>query len=337
MKEPFRKASANCGCSERALGREGGALLPEPIEIGEGEYSEHRPTPQGARAVNLSTGSKPARYAVIGHPIEHSQSPWLHRRFAAQLGEAIEYTRICAPLEGFTACVRQFFAEGGCGLNITLPFKLKAYALANTLSPRAAAAGAVNTLRADADGLYGDNTDGIGLVRDVERNLNVAIAQRRILLLGAGGAARGILPALIKARPAELTIVNRTVIRAAELVCRFAPFAEGLACKLTGGGLEAAHGAFDIVINATSASLNTTQPCGVVGSAITENTLAYDLMYGIQPSIFMQTARQCGACVSDGLGMLVEQAAESFFVWRGVRPNSAPILAELRARMPRIC
>ncbi len=284
------------------------------------------------RAMIIKYRTKPARYAVVGHPVEHSQSPWIHHCFAAQLGENIDYTRLRAPLDGFVACVRRFFAEGGRGLNITLPFKLDAYVLADAVSPRAAAAGAVNTLRADTDGLYGDNTDGVGLVRDIEHNLKLALKQRRILLLGAGGAARGVLPALLEAAPAELVIVNRTAARALELAQHFAPLAEHLACKLRGGGENVARGAFDIVINATSASVTATQPC-FNSCAITEGTLAYDLMYGAQPSIFMRTAQRLGARVSNGVGMLVEQAAESFFVWRGKRPNSAPVIEQLRVRM----
>ena len=273
------------------------------------------------------------RYAVIGHPIAHSKSPLIHTRFAAQTGEALRYELLPAPPDGFVDAMRAFVDAGGRGLNVTVPFKLEAHALADALSPRADAAGAVNTLRVDADGrLYGDNTDGVGLRRDIEVNLGVALAGRRVLLLGAGGAARGVVPALLECRPAELAIVNRTATRASELAQRFDAAAQTACCRLFGGGPRSARGAFDVVINATAGSLDDALP-EFDAAALTVGTLAYDMMYGARPTVFLQHAAARGAATADGLGMLVEQAAESFCVWRGVRPQTAAVLAELRASL----
>lgn len=270
-----------------------------------------------------------ARYAVIGNPVAHSKSPLIHARFAAQTGEPVVYEKLLAPLDGLVDSIRRFIAEGGHGLNVTVPFKLEAYRLADTLSPRAAAAGAVNTLKFEAAGILGDNTDGVGLVRDIEHNLGVALAGRRVLLLGAGGAARGVVLPLLACAPAELCIVNRTAARARELVDSFAAAAAQSACRLSGGDPGTAHGHYQLVINATAGSLDGQLP-EFDPAALGAGTLAYDMMYGAQATIFMQHAQALGARVADGLGMLVEQAAESFWVWRGVRPDSRPVLAELR-------
>jgi len=273
-----------------------------------------------------------SRYAVIGNPVAHSKSPLIHARFAAQTGEPVVYERLLAPLDGFVESVRRFIADGGSGLNVTVPFKLEAHRLADTLTPRAAAAGAVNTLRFDAAGILGDNTDGVGLVRDIEINLGVALAGRRVLLLGAGGAARGVILPLLDCRPAELCIVNRTAARALELVVAFEGAARQAACGFSGGDRHAAQGRYDVVINATAGSLEGQLP-EFDPAALGSGTLAYDMMYAAQPTIFMQHARALGARPADGLGMLVEQAAEAFYVWRGVRPDSGPVLAELRAAL----
>ncbi|AGK49541.1 shikimate 5-dehydrogenase [Burkholderia thailandensis MSMB121] len=273
------------------------------------------------------------RYAVIGNPIAHSKSPFIHSRFAEQTGEAIEYTHLLAPLDGFSAAVREFIAQGGRGVNVTVPFKLEAYALADTLSPRAAAAGAVNTLRFDADGIFGDNTDGVGLVRDIETNLGVSLTSARILLLGAGGAARGVVLPMLERGPASLTIVNRTASKAEELVGQFTQAAHDAGCVLAGGGPErVAREPYDVIVNATAGSLDAALPeCDA--AAFGPATLAYDMMYGTRPTVFMEHAATLGARASDGLGMLVEQAAESFHLWRGVRPDGAPVLAALRAAL----
>ena len=273
------------------------------------------------------------RYAVIGNPIAHSKSPFIHAQFAAQTGERVDYGRLLAPLDGFVAEVNAFKAAGGRGLNVTVPFKLEAHALAHRLSPRAAAAGAVNTLRFDADGIFGDNTDGFGLVRDIEVNLGVPLKGARVLLLGAGGAARGVVLPMLERDPREITIVNRTAARAHELIGQFTGAAAEVGCLINGGGPHAVDPApYDVVVNATAGSLDAALPeCDA--RAFGTGTLAYDMMYGAQPTVFMRHAQSFGARAADGLGMLVEQAAESFYVWRGVRPDSAAVLAALRAQL----
>lgn len=282
--------------------------------------------------MNPATASRD-RYAVIGNPIAHSKSPFIHARFAEQTGEPIEYSHLLAPVEQFEAHVRAFIEAGGRGLNVTVPFKLAAHALADMLSPRAAAAGAVNTLRFDADGIFGENTDGAGLVRDVEVNLGVGLKGARVLLLGAGGAARGVVLPMLERAPDTLTIVNRTAAKADVLVDQFAAAARQAGCALSGGGPHAVgpH-AYDVIVNATAGSLDAALPeCD--DAAFGTGTLAYDMMYGAHPTVFMRHAQSLGARAADGLGMLVEQAAESFFIWRGVRPDGAPVLAALRATL----
>ncbi|WP_175687012.1 shikimate dehydrogenase [Burkholderia anthina] len=278
----------------------------------------------------VSTGG-PDRYVVFGNPVAHSKSPFIHTQFAAQTGEAIVYEHRLAPVGGFEPAVRAFIAEGGRGANVTVPFKLDAHALADTLSPRAAAAGAVNTLRIDADGrIHGDNTDGVGLVRDIELNLGVSLAGARILLLGAGGAARGVVLPMLDRAPLSITIVNRTASKAETLVGQFTQAAHDAGCVLSGGGPEEVRAErYDVIVNATAGSLDAALPeCDP--AAFGAGTLAYDMMYGAQPTVFMQHAASLGARTADGLGMLVEQAAESFFIWRGVRPDGASVLAALR-------
>lgn len=278
------------------------------------------------------------RYAVVGNPVAHSKSPYIHAQFALQTGERVEYDRLLAPLDGFVEHVQAFQAAGGRGLNVTVPFKLEAHALAHKLSPRAAAAGAVNTLRFDADGIFGDNTDGFGLVRDIEVNLGVSLAGARVLLLGAGGAARGVVLPMLERRPREITIVNRTAPKAHALIEQFAGAAGEFECRLFGGGPQSVYRdpldpkPYDVIVNATAGSLDAALPeCDE--RAFGTGTLAYDMMYGAQPTVFMRHAQALGARAADGLGMLVEQAAESFFVWRGVRPEGAPVLAALRAQL----
>lgn len=262
------------------------------------------------------------RYAVFGHPIAHSKSPQIHAAFARQTGQDISYEAILAPLDGFAASVTAFVAAGGRGANVTVPFKAEAYALATHLAPRAARAGAVNTLNFDGKDILGDNTDGAGLVADLTRNLHCALADKRILLLGAGGAARGVIEPLLSQHPAALVIANRTVTRAQELADLFG---EGV----TACGFDAAVTPFDVVINATAASLAGELP-PVSPAVFAADTLAYDMMYGGETP-FLSFARTHGASTtSDGVGMLVEQAAEAFFVWRGVRPETAAVIAALR-------
>jgi shikimate dehydrogenase len=271
------------------------------------------------------------RYAVIGNPISHSKSPWIHARFAEQTGEQMVYDPLLAPVDGFDETVRAFISAGGRGLNVTVPFKLEAFDLANAHSTRAAAAGAVNTLKIEPDGsVFGDNTDGIGLVNDIEHNLQVALAGKRVLLLGAGGAARGVALPLLEAGVSELVIVNRTASKASELAQAIAALQAEGGGTVIGGGAEVATGAFDVVVNATAGSLGGELPV-FDPAALAPHTLAYDMMYAAHPTVFMELAQASGARTADGLGMLVEQAAESFHLWRGVRPDSASVLAELRA------
>lgn len=279
------------------------------------------------------------RYAVIGHPIAHSQSPRIHALFARHTAQDMSYEAILAPLDGFPAAVQAFIDAGGRGMNVTVPFKIEAHDLATRLSERAQSAGAVNTLRFDGREIFGDNTDGLGLVRDIRHNLGREIAGQRLLLLGAGGAARGTLLPLLLENPAQLAIANRTAVAAQRLADESRQLAlhsmrrgaNGTPETLTGCGLnELAGQAFDIVINATSASLSG-KPLNIPASVFAPNCLAYDMVYGKQTP-FMALAQGAGAQVSDGFGMLVEQAAEAFRLWRGVRPETASVLKELRAK-----
>jgi shikimate dehydrogenase len=268
--------------------------------------------------------SSPDRYVVIGNPIAHSKSPEIHARFAQQTAQHLVYDRVLAPLDGFAATVQALIAQGCKGANVTVPFKLEAYALATALTERAKAAGAVNTLKFEGDAILGDNTDGVGLVTDIVRNAGVPVAGKKILLLGAGGASRGVILPLLEQRPQQLVVANRTVSKAEELARQFA--AHG---PVVSSGFDAVQGAFDVVINATSASLSSELP-PIPSAAIGASTLAYDMMYGKEPTVFMFFAAGRGAKVRDGLGMLVEQAAEAFHVWRGVRPDTAPVYEALR-------
>jgi shikimate dehydrogenase len=266
------------------------------------------------------------RYAVIGEHIGHSRSPQIHARFARATGQALEYGLIDVPAAGFAAAARAFFAGGGRGLNVTVPHKMAALELADTLTPRARRAGAVNTLALGADGkLLGDNTDGAGLVRDLGINLGCTLQGARVLLLGAGGAARGVIAPLLEAGVAALVILNRDAARAARLAQEFSGLGPVTAADAAAGT------SFDLIINATSASLRGELP-SVPAGAVAGTTLAYDLAYGGTDTVFMQWARSAGAArVVSGLGMLIEQAAESFLLWRGVRPDTAPVLAALAA------
>ena len=268
-----------------------------------------------------------ARYCVMGHPVAHSKSPRIHTQFAHQLRHRVEYTAIQVDVGGFPQAVEQFRAAGGKGLNVTVPFKLDAFRLVEHMSDRARIAGAVNTIKFEADGrLFGDNTDGAGLVRDLETNLDTELRGKQVLLLGAGGAVRGVLAPLLKQRPARVMIANRTVSKAKELARVFE--AQG---TVAASSYETLRGQrFDIVINGTSASLQNELP-PLPDTLLARDALAYDMMYGDKPTLFMDWAllRGAGKAV-DGLGMLVEQAAESYFVWRGVRPQTRPVIEMLR-------
>ena len=266
-----------------------------------------------------------ARYAVVGNPIAHSRSPEIHAAFARQTGHDLTYERILAPVDGFRATVEAFRVAGGQGMNVTLPFKIEAFDYAQRRSARAVAAGAVNALRFDAIGVFGDNTDGAGLARDLEINLGVDLRGAEVLLLGAGGAARGVVLPLLDAGVGRLVIANRTVEKARELAARYPH--DG---RVTASSFEAVPGAFDIVVNATSATLGGETP-PLAASVYGHGALAYEMMYGKGETPFLRAARAAGSTrQADGLGMLVEQAAESFLLWRGVRPETTPVLRLLR-------
>ncbi|MDO4693752.1 MAG: shikimate dehydrogenase [Eikenella sp.] len=263
-------------------------------------------------------------YAVFGNPVAHSRSPLIHQMFARQEGAAIRYERILAEPGAFEQAAAGFFAAGGQGANVTVPFKTDACRWADGLSERARAAGAVNTLIKQADGrITGDNTDGAGLLRDITANLQVALAGKRLLLLGAGGAARGVMLPLLQAGPAALTVANRTAGKAQALAEAFG----AQACPLA----DLPAGGFDVVVNATSGGLSGELPA-LAPAVLSACELAYDMVYAAEPTAFMRFAGQAGArrC-ADGLGMLVEQAAESYYLWRGFRPDTAPVLAAMRA------
>ena len=267
-------------------------------------------------------------YAVMGHPVAHSRSPLIHRLFAEQTGQAMVYTAIEVEPGDFPGAVARFRVGGGRGLNVTLPFKEEAFALAEGTTPRAARAGAVNTLWFEPDGsCRGDNTDGVGLVRDLARVLGAPLAGRRVLMLGAGGAARGVVGPLLEEGPASLVIANRGEERARALATLFSGAGDVRARGLDG----IPDRGFDLIVNATSASLHGALPALPRG-LLAPGGFAYDLVYGPRPTPFETWARGAGAAgTADGLGMLVEQAAESFLRWRGIRPRTGPILAAVRA------
>jgi shikimate dehydrogenase len=278
-------------------------------------------------ATKAEKDTTPARYAVMGNPVAHSKSPVIHKQFAHQFSHNIEYTARWVEIDGFAEAVQQFRAEGGKGLNVTVPFKLEAFRLADNLSDRAKLAGAVNTLRFEPDGkIFGDNTDGTGLVHDLTKNLNVHLRGRKILVLGAGGAVRGVLGPLLKQNPALLIIANRTVSKGKELAKAFGQFG-----KVEAVGYDELVGKrFDVVINGTSASLKGEMPPLPV-NVFAGNAVAYDMMYGDKPTPFLEWSMLHGAeTAADGLGMLVEQAAESYLLWRGVRPDTKHVIAALR-------
>ena len=268
------------------------------------------------------------RYAVFGNPIAHSKSPAIHARFAAQTGQNLSYEALLAPLDGFAAAVAEFRAAGGRGANVTVPFKEEAFRLCQRLTSRAERAGAVNTL-VFGDDILGDNTDGAGLLRDITINLGQSLAGRRLLLLGAGGAARGALAPLLAARPGRFVMVNIFPEIAAKLAAGVADLGE----VATGDFADLAGQEFDVVINATSASLSG-ETLPLPPGIFAPGSLAYDMMYGQGETLFMAQACRMGAALrADGLGMLVEQAAEAFALWRGVRPETAPVLADLRDQL----
>lgn len=272
------------------------------------------------------------KYGVFGNPIAHSKSPRIHALFAASLHQEIEYEKRLAPIGDFAGELQRFFDEGGVGANVTVPFKRDAFALAREASPRAKQAGAANFLMWCDDHWYCDNTDGAGLARDIESNLQVSLKDKNVLLLGAGGAARGVIGPLLLRSPKQIVVVNRTPERATELLVAYEN--QYSASALSVESLVAKSAKFDVVINATSSSLGGALPLPDGAHVFAPDALAYDMMYGKQPTTFMSWALRQGASrVADGLGMLVEQAAESYVQWRGVLPQAAPIIAQLRAEL----
>lgn len=266
------------------------------------------------------------RYAVVGNPVAHSKSPIIHEAFAKQTQQKISYERVLAPLDGFSATVKDLVARGYKGVNVTVPFKFEAYDLANQLKRHALDAGAANTLLFSNQGITADNTDGAGLVRDITQNLKQSIAGKRILLLGAGGAAEGVLHPILECEPSTLVIANRTLDKALSMVNKV----ESSVVSLAGCEFSSLQGQeFDIVINATSAGLTDTA-LPIPDTIFAKGCLAYDMMYG-RETPFMAQARRNGARVADGLGMLVEQAAEAFYLWRNVRPETQPVIEMVRA------
>lgn len=263
------------------------------------------------------------RYCVIGNPIAHSKSPLIHAAFAAQTGQLLTYQRELAPLNGFETHVQGLIAAGFRGANVTVPFKLDAARIATRLSARAQAAGAVNTLSFVEGAILGDNTDGPGLVADIVKNAGVDLRGKRVLLMGAGGAARGVVLPLLEAGAAAIVVANRTRATADALVATFAD------ARVTACDHDQIGQAFEVIVNATSASLSGALP-PLGAAAFGADTLALDMMYAAQPTPFMVFAAGHGARVRDGLGMLVEQAAEAFALWRGVRPETGAILQQLR-------
>ena len=277
------------------------------------------------------------RYAVAGNPVEHSQSPFIHQQFAEQTGQRLRYERLLCPLEAFSVTVKNFASslENGAvarGCNVTVPFKFEAFALAQSHTPRALLAGAANTLRFDEGGWLADNTDGAGLVHDIQRNVGRPLVGTKVLVIGAGGAAAGALGALLAECPRALVVANRSLDKAQTLVHNHQTFASEHGVELHASGLDHCGEEFDVVINASSSSLLGSE-IPVAPRVLRPGGLALDMMYGAAAQGFIQWAQRHGAQGRDGLGMLVEQAAEAFALWRGVQPQTAPVLAALRAKL----
>ena len=276
----------------------------------------------------------PDRYAVLGNPVAHSRSPFIHQLFAQQTGQVLVYERLLCAMDGFAPAVRRFAQAGGRGCNVTIPFKFEVPALAARCSARATLAGAANVLHIAGSHWLADNTDGVGLVRDIEQGAGVALAGLRVLLIGAGGAAAGVLGPLLQRRPAAVVVANRSAEKAQALMARHADWAATHGARLDVCSLAdaAAPGGFDVVINASASSLQgAASP--VAPAVLGAGCLAIDLMYGSAAAPWLDWAQSHGARPRDGLGMLVEQAAGAFELWRGVHPTTAPVLAALRAEL----
>ncbi len=266
-------------------------------------------------------------YAVFGNPIAHSKSPEIHAAFARQTEQSLRYTAECPPIDGFPAAVTAFFERGGRGCNITVPFKLEAANIADDISELAQRGGAINTLiKTDDNRIRGHNTDGVGLVRDLQSRQGVVLEGKRVLIIGAGGAVRGVLQPLLNANPQSILVANRTGAKATSLAARFADLG-----NIAGCGLDDIDSApFDLIINGTSTGLDGDVPA--VPAACVRNAHCYDMFYGSQDTAFVTWCKRQGAAhATDGLGMLLEQAAESFSLWRGVRPEVDPVLESIRA------
>lgn len=270
------------------------------------------------------------RYAVVGNPVGHSKSPLIHAAFARQTGQDIAYDRLLAPLDAFAVTAQQFFHEGGHGLNVTVPFKREAWDLVDECEGGALSAEAVNTIKRVGNRLIGYNTDGKGLLADLERNLGAAISGKRVLLMGAGGASYGVLQPLLERKPDLLVVANRTLEKAERLVRHFHQYTAAVPQGVAARAYESLGGqTFDLVVNATSAGLEGGMP-PLPENLFAPGAIAYDMVYGLETR-FLAFARARGVRCADGLGMLVEQAAESFLIWRGVRPDTAPVIAQLRS------
>ncbi|MBL4761972.1 MAG: shikimate dehydrogenase [Gammaproteobacteria bacterium] len=269
------------------------------------------------------------RYAVIGNPIAHSKSPQIHTQFAAESSQQLSYEALSAPLNSFELIVKRFHQAGGKGVNVTVPFKLNAYSCVDELSERAKRAGAVNTIAWDEQGIStGHNTDGIGLIRDLTVNHGINLAGKKILVLGAGGAVRGILSPLIEQQPAAIFIANRTVEKAQQLANDFSESSDF--SEIAAGGFDDIQEFYDLIINGTAAGLHNEIP-SIPSFALAKKGCCYDLMYSNEATAFVRWGNYHGAAQAlDGLGMLVEQAAESFYIWRGVRPKTASVIQALR-------
>ncbi|MEY4598128.1 MAG: shikimate dehydrogenase [Pseudomonadota bacterium] len=269
------------------------------------------------------------RYAVVGNPVGHSKSPLIHAAFARQTGQDIAYDRLLAPLDAFAVTAKRFFHEGGHGLNVTVPFKREAWDLVDECEGAALSAEAVNTIKRVGNQLIGYNTDGKGLLADLEHNLGATITGKRVLLMGAGGASYGVLQPLLERKPDLLIVANRTLDKAERLVRHFHQHTAAVPQGVMARPYENLGGQpFDLVVNATSAGLEGVMP-PLPENLFAPGAIAYDMVYGIETR-FLDFARSRGVRCADGLGMLVEQAAESFFIWRGVRPDTAPVIAQLR-------
>jgi shikimate dehydrogenase len=271
-------------------------------------------------------------YAVIGNPIEHSKSPLIHSLFAKATGQSLRYGKLLSPLDGFVSCVQGFRARGGKGCNVTVPFKLQAFEMATQRTERAQLAQAANTLRFELDGIYADNTDGLGLVRDIEVNAQTKISGLRVLLLGAGGAAAGALGPIIMAEPSQVVVCNRSMDKAHDLVKRHSSLARQCGVWLSAQAAQELHQSFDIIVNATASSL-AGATIAIDAKVIAPGALVYDMMYGASAKPFLDWAQAHGAQGRDGLGMLIEQAAEAFAIWRGVRPDTAALMPQLRPEL----